>query len=290
TYPVREGIGIFLTPDLPRNDYWEASGSALLSYLEEHPDVEKRLMESPLEALNGADQFYRAGVLDLRGHYKEARELERLAFRSIYTPEYQAATQQQMAQLIELLQAHTGPIFDLASGRGGLALRMLEHLPNPVVMTDFSPRVLRENRRRMTALGLYDRVSLLAFDARRTPFRDGSVGLLTTYHGLGNIEQPGGLLRELRRAASGRFLAVSFFCPEDDPVNGDLLRQAGMEQMLFRHLALQNFAAAGWEVAIRSAIAARATPTPRSAIFPDATVDGFPVAETVLEFCLLDAG
>ncbi|MFZ5828362.1 MAG: Trm112 family protein, partial [Bacillota bacterium] len=42
TYPVREGIGIFLTPDLPRNDYWEASGSALLSYLEEHPDVEKR--------------------------------------------------------------------------------------------------------------------------------------------------------------------------------------------------------------------------------------------------------
>jgi uncharacterized protein YbaR (Trm112 family) len=25
-YPVREGIGLFLTPDLPRNDLWEQSG------------------------------------------------------------------------------------------------------------------------------------------------------------------------------------------------------------------------------------------------------------------------
>ena len=275
--------------DLDRNDLWESGGSTLLRYLEEHPEVERRLMESPIDELNGADQFYRAGVLDLRGHYAEARELERLAHLSVYTPEYQAATQQQIESTLQLLAAHTGPIFDLASGRGGLALRMLEHLPNPVVMTDFSLRVLREDRRRLIALGLYDRVSLLAFDARRTPFRDGAVGLMTTYAGLGNIEQPGSLLRELRRAVSGRFLALSFFCPEDDQANGDLLRQAGMEQMLFRRLALQHFAEAGWQVSVRGAIEARVAPTPRSALIPNATVDGFPVAETVLEFCLLDA-
>lgn len=289
TYPVRDGIGVFLTPDLPRNDYWEAGGSGLLKYLAEHPDVEQALMNTPVESLNPTDQFYRAAVLDIRGRYAEAQELERHAHTGLYTLEQREATQCQFDRMVALLSAHTGPVVDLASGRGLLVRTMLERLSQPVVMTDFSPRVLQENRRRLTALGLYEQVSLLSFDARRTPFRDGAVPVMTTYAGLGNIEQPGGLLRELRRAVSGHLLALSFFCDEEDRINGDLLRQAGMEQMLLRRLALQNFAAAGWQAEVCHATRARVAPTPHSALIPDATVDGFPVAETELEFCLLDA-
>lgn len=79
TYPVREGIGIFLTPDLPRNDYWEASQSGLLGFLKDHPEIERGLMGSPVESLNPTDQFYRSQVLDLTGRYAEARTLERAA-------------------------------------------------------------------------------------------------------------------------------------------------------------------------------------------------------------------
>src|SRR5262245_25543836 len=61
-YPVRDGIGLFLTPDLPRNDLWEQMDSGLVRYLREHPELEQQLLESSLETLNPADQFFRALV------------------------------------------------------------------------------------------------------------------------------------------------------------------------------------------------------------------------------------
>jgi len=45
-YPVQEGIGIFLTPDLPRHDLWEEAGSGLTAYLHEHPQIERKLLET----------------------------------------------------------------------------------------------------------------------------------------------------------------------------------------------------------------------------------------------------
>ena len=38
-YPVREGIGLFLLPDLPRNDLWEQAESQLSRYLREHTEA-----------------------------------------------------------------------------------------------------------------------------------------------------------------------------------------------------------------------------------------------------------
>ncbi|MCD6520580.1 MAG: hypothetical protein J7M05_11730, partial [Anaerolineae bacterium] len=54
SYPVREGIGIFLSPDLPRQDLWEESQSQLARYLCEHPEREHQLLGAPLENLSPA--------------------------------------------------------------------------------------------------------------------------------------------------------------------------------------------------------------------------------------------
>ena len=62
-YPVRDGIGIFLTPDLHRNDTWEQVDSQVVLYLRDHPDVEKQLMDGPIEKLAPTDQQFRAMVL-----------------------------------------------------------------------------------------------------------------------------------------------------------------------------------------------------------------------------------
>jgi len=59
-YPVQKGIGIFLTPDLPRNDFWEQVGSQLAQFLQKNPLIEKKLMGTPLNDLNPADQNFRA--------------------------------------------------------------------------------------------------------------------------------------------------------------------------------------------------------------------------------------
>ncbi|MGC8785826.1 MAG: methyltransferase domain-containing protein, partial [Anaerolineae bacterium] len=215
-YPVREGIGIFLTADMPREDLWEQVDSRLAQYLAAHPEVEHQLLDVPLETLAPADQFFRAMILDERGDYASAQIAADVARSGIYTQEYLACSNNQIKHALEYLSTADGPIVDLASGLCHFVERMARELPQPIVATDFSPRVLRRDRRKLEFLGLYDNVSLLAFDARRAPFKNGAIKTLTTYQGLANIRDPGNLLQELRRIVSGLFLALSIFFPEDD--------------------------------------------------------------------------
>jgi ubiquinone/menaquinone biosynthesis C-methylase UbiE len=189
--------------------------------------------------------------------------------------------------LIDWLSQTDGPIIDLASGKCYLVSQLVRSLDRHVVATDFSPTVLRRNRCWLESFGLYDQVSLLAFDARRTPFKDGAVGILTTNLGLPNVEQPGELLKELRRIVDGVFLAISHFFPEDDEVNGKVIQEAGMENSLYRRPVLQHFAEAGWEVEVKNACVGEARPTPAGVILEGARIDGLPVADTNLEWCVL---
>lgn len=287
-YPVREGIGIFLTPDLPRKDLWEQVDSQLMLHLRERPDLERKLMDVSINTLGPADLFYRALVLDERGKYEKARELEELSEEGIYTEEYRACWQSQIEYVIEEVAGLEGPIIDLASGRGYLVDKMAQRLDRLIVATDFSPRVLRRDRMWLEAMGLYDKVSLLAFDARRTPFREKAIGVLTTNLGLPNIEEPGKLLRELRRVVGGRFLAITHFYPEEDEINASALRENGLIT-LFRAEAVESFSSAGWDIEVANVCRGQARPTPTSEVLEGAGIDGFPLAETMLEWCVIDA-
>jgi len=289
TYPVREGIAVFLTSDLPRDDLWEQVDSRLTQYLREHPEVEHQLMDVPLETLAPADQFFRALILDERGEYAQAKVAADLARTGVYTPEYLACSENQINHAIERLSASTGPIIDLATGMGRLVEEMAHRLIQPIVATDFSPRVLRRDRWRLEFFGLYNRVSLLAFDARRTPFKDGAIKMLTTYQGLSNIREPGNLLRELRRIVSGSFLALTTFYPEDDEANAAAIAEMGLSDLLFRRSTLEYFAKAGWEVEVVASCFGKAHPTPTGVVLEGAGIDTLPVAETTLEWCILVA-
>jgi ubiquinone/menaquinone biosynthesis C-methylase UbiE len=205
----------------------------------------------------------------------------------LYTPEQINCWDSEREYVIQWLSTAEGPIIDLASGRCYLVEELARKLNGPVVATDFSPSVLRGDRKRLQSLGLYDRVSLLAFDARHTPFKDGSVATLTTNLGLPNIEEPGRLLEELRRIVNGVFLAISHFYPEDDQVNARVIHEAGLDALLYRRTALEHFAAAGWQVEMKNVCVAKAEPTPPGVILEGARLDGLPVAGTNLEWCVL---
>jgi hypothetical protein len=141
----------------------------------------------------------------------------------------------------------------------------------------------------LKARGLESRVDLLAFDAKRTPFRTGSVPTLTTYAGLLNIMQPGSLLDELRRIVGGTFLAVTHFYPEDESTNSELIRSSGLSSLMHREPALAAFRAAGWQVRFENRMTGRARPTPQAELLPGFAVDGLPVEETELEWGVLVA-
>lgn len=288
-YPVHEGIGIFLTPDLPRNDLWENIDSGLLQELREHPELERRLLDPPLSELNPADQFLRGMVLDERGSFAEARAATEQAWTGLYTPEYLECWHRQQQYVVERLARGQEPVVDLASGRGYLVQTLAPVLTRPIVATDFSPRVLRRDRRWFEFLGLGRKVSLLAFDARRTPFKDGAVRDMTTNLGLPNVEDPGRLLPELRRVVSGTLLAVSHFLPESDAANAEVVRRHHIETHMYRQSSLAAFAAAGWQVEVANACRGPARPTPASEVFEGAGIDALPVAATTLEWCVLVA-
>jgi len=288
-YPVREGIGVFLTPDLPRDDLWEQMDSHLAKYLREHPEIENKLLDAPLEALVPADQFFRALILDERGEYAQAKAAAESARSSLYTPEYLACSDRQIECVLESLALSDGPIVDIASGMCYLVEKMARRLTQPIVATDFSPRILRRTRKRLKFFGLNERVSLLVFDARRTPFKDGAVKTLTTYQGLPNIREPGNLLRELRRIVSGSFLAITIFFPEDDEANKAAINEMGLSDLLFRRSALEFFAKAGWQVEVISSCFSKARPTPTGVVLEGFRIDALPVAETTLEWCVISA-
>lgn len=288
-YPVRDGIGSFLTPDLQRNDLWEQMESGLIRHLRQHPELERQLMEPPLEELSPADRFFRALVLEEQGNYPEAQMAADSADKDLYTPEHRTCRDRQIEYVIEQLSSDRGPIIDLASGKGYLVEQMVRKSKRNVVASDFSPRVLRADRKRLQSLELYDHVSLLAFDARHTPFKDGSIPTLITNLGLPNIEEPGNLLTELCRIVSGSFLAISHFFPEDDEANAKVIRELRLDALLYRRTALQQFAEAGWNVEVRNACPGQASSTPAGVVLEGARIDGLPVADTTLEWCVLFA-
>ncbi|MBA7559214.1 methyltransferase domain-containing protein [Candidatus Atribacteria bacterium 1244-E10-H5-B2] len=289
TYPVKEGIGLFLTPDLPRNDLWEQLDSQLIQCLRENPQIESKLMDVPLNTLNPADQFFRSQVLEERGEFAQAKATANFAYSKLYAPEYLKCYNAQINYLITQLSIFDGPIIDIASGRGDLAELLVRKLKQPIVFTDFSPQILRRNRRWLEFFGLYERVSLLAFDARRSPFKDGAIKMMTTNLGLINIEKPENLLNELRRIVSGKFFAISSFYPEDDEVNVETIKKLGVDQFLFRNSTLESFYSAGWQVRMENMMIGKACPTPKGEVIEGAGIDAFPVTETKLEWGILEA-
>lgn len=289
SFPVKEGIALFLAPGLARHDMWEELDSQLSTHLRQHPEVERRLMDVPLEALAPADLFYRSLVLEEREDHAQAAAVMRMASGGLYTQEYLVCAERMISVLIGRLAGLEQPVVDLASGRGRLVEEMLRRLEIPVVATDFSPRVLRRARGRLRWLGSYDRVSLLSLDARRTPFGDGAVRTLTSYLGLPNIEEPGTLLRELRRIVSGTLIAVMHFFPEDDEANRAPIVRAGLQTMLYRAPALAAFADGGFDVEVAAECMCAARPTPTSSVLEGAGIDALPVQETSLQWCVLVA-
>lgn len=289
TYPIKDEIGVFLTPKLPRNDLWEKGSTQLIQYLKEHPKIEDQLINTPLEELSPADQFVRGMVLEEQGKYFEANKAFEASLKGIYTEDYTSCWNKQVEYICDSIDSTDKPIVDLASGRCYLVKELARKKDNYIVATDFSPRVLRHDRLDLKQSGLYDKISLLSFDARITPFKDGAVNILTTNLGLSNIEEPKSLLKELRRIVNGQLMSVIHFYPESDKQNSDVIYKYGFETFTFKNIALKSFIEAGWDVELVNECSGAAKPTPTSKLIEGVQIDGLPVKDTELEWAVLIA-
>lgn len=249
----------------------------------------KKLMDVPAENLSPTDQQFRALVLDERGEYGDGKKVEELAHKNMYTTEYKACWDSQINYILDNLESFEGPIVDLASGRCYLVEKIVKQLGRQVVATDFSPNVIRRDRKYFKFLELDHLVSFLAFDARKTPFKNGVIEIMTTNLGLPNIEEPGNLISELNRIVSGEFLAISHFFQMEDELNGAVIKEAGIEAFLYKDSVMNYFSSNEWNLKLENICLAEALPTPESEIFDGARADGLPVAPTELEWCTIRA-
>jgi len=287
-YSIQNEIGIFLTEGLPRNDLWEQVAQ-LEQYLKQNPGLEKKLMDVPIDTLGPVDQHYRGRLHKARGEIEAANEAFSLSHKAMFSEETNRCIDSQMDFVLDGVSQYEGPIVDLASGECELVKRILKDLPNSIVVTDFSPTVLERDRKNFIELDRYNRVSLLAFDARRTPFKTDSIALLTTHCGLQNIQDPRNLLKELHRIVNGKFLAVSFFYPEDDQENGSVITEAGLAEMYFREKLTGQYRKSNWTVEVKNVCSVKTLASPTGIVLEGARVDLLPAYETIVDWCVLKA-
>ncbi len=287
SYQVQDGIGVFLTSDFQREDLWSEAGTGPARYLSDNPQIEQRLLSTPLEQLNPADQFFRAMALEAKGDFRLSQEAERLSILGSYTPAYRDCWEREIVYLLDRLEGTSGPIVDLASGRCYLVQRMLSKRGRPIVATDLSLPVMRRNREWLRASGQDNLVSLLVFDARRTPFATHSIETLTTNLGLPNIKDSGKLGDEIRRILSGTFLAISHFYPPADK-NEEAIRSAGLADHLYLESVMNAMQRAHLKVRALNLCQGSSSPTPVGQVIEGAQIDSLPVADTELQWSVLE--
>lgn len=285
---IEEGIGIFLTGWLERNDLWQQADSELKRYLDGHPTIKKELLQTPLSHLSPVDQFFRHMILEEEGQFEESRQAAEIAMQGLYRKEYRQAWNSQVEYVLQAANSQQGPVIDLASGKGYL-VEKLSSQRNPVVATDFSPLILRKTKKRLEHFGLSRHLSFLAVDARCTPFKDGIVAMLTTNLGLPNIEQSDGLLAELHRICGGDFYAIHHFFPRDDSTHRQVFTKMGNEVVHYKQKLLREFKKNHWKVNLENRCFALAKPTPRGSLIAGAEIDRIPVEEVTLEWCTIHA-
>jgi SAM-dependent methyltransferase len=162
--------------------------------------------------------------------------------------------------------------------------RLLEATTRPLVATDVSETVLARVRARLRT----ERVEYVVADARALPFDDGSIATLASHLGLANVPDAEPLLRELRRVGR-ELIATHVFFREDDDANLAAARELGLEGLATRDAALDAFAAAGWSASVELERDVRADPTPVSELIPGVGIDGLPVVQASVTWCLLVA-
>lgn len=285
-YPVRGGVGLFRIPEERPPDPWGQSRSGLLTYLEQNPEVERALIEDPIDSLAPADQYFRSYVLRLRGRWRESIAARRIADQGVYTEAYRAGSERMIDALLSRARERLGVVIDLASGEGMLASR-LARSGLDVVVTDASPSVLASARSRMQADG-GEVAGAVALDARRTPFRSGAIKTLTTFAGLGNIGLSSALASELRRIVGGVLLSVELFFDTTDQQHVDAARNAGLP-FHGRDEWLSTLTAAGFDVRVAVAEPLQLVPTPTGVLIAGAVIDGLPATATRGEWALLEA-
>lgn len=108
--------------------------------------------------------------------------------------------------LVETVRGVEGIVLDIASGPGGsmcIPIMMDDRSDRLLVMSDLGAPVMMEWSRTLRRKGWGDRCSNMIFDARKIPFRDGCVAVITSLLGFNSVLNNRPAYREAERVLAG---------------------------------------------------------------------------------------
>ncbi|WP_291578768.1 methyltransferase domain-containing protein [Clostridium sp. UBA6640] len=283
-YEVKDEIAVFLTSELSRNDLWQQAESGIEKCFRENPEIFNKLMDTPEESLNGADYWFKASYFEIKRDYERSSKMFKNGVEKIYTKDYIDGMKSQREFILNNIVDDDKAIVDIASGKGYLVEELLKKRKNYVLATDFSPTVLLRNKEYYKFKGLYDKLSLVAFDARKTPFKDNVIEVMTSYVGIQNIEKPGEVISEMHRICKGKFMSVMHFIDKNDKANMDFIKEFSSIDYATRENTIETFEKCGWKAEIMNSFIAEVKPTPKGEILEGASIDGIPVEDSKFEF------
>jgi len=276
-YAAKNGVGCFVDYQDSSDDSWERAENWLKNFTAENPDIIKKLMTADIEKLNAADIMIRSMLNKIEENHEEAERLNKLCNQKAYKEETLKAGYAQADYIINALKNEKDFILDVASGQGTLISKFLENTDVCVVSSDISFNVLKKAKESAEKDGFGDRVSYIAFDLKKSPFKNKSVKTITTYVGLQNIENPEKIFGELRRICGGKLYSACVFCCEDNIVNRKDLENDGLDKTWIKNKYIEEFNNAGFVSVVENSIITLDDPTPVGKIMQGVKIDGFPV-------------
>lgn len=285
-YFVKDGVGCFLLDCDKNEDNWQKGDAFLERYFQDMPEAKAALLLTPPDWLNAADLYALASLLQSQGDEAGADKISKIAFQKTYTPEYRQALERQLNFISKEINVCNGFVLDIASGTGALVEKLLKNTELDIIASDISYSIMRKSRARFKEEDI-NRISFMAFDANFIPFKDRSLPLLTTFLGLQNINDWQRVLKELRRVCCHTFYAAGCFIPKEDTINLSFLKSNGIDRLWIKELLQEELKISDWNVECLYSAFAPIKPTPMGEIVQGYGIDGFPLADSCAECCVL---
>ncbi len=271
-YSKRAGLYDFL---LSGEDQWARVGKGFMNGQEE---MERRLLETPLEELSPSDRLIRAVALWFKGDFEEYEKIAKESLKGVYTDEYNDAMKKSFDNTVDLVRQEEGIVLDLATGMGGLLQKLLSSTERDFISVDISPTSSLSLLQYLRFRNWDNRVVQLIADAAHLPLRDKSIDVITTAVGFQNMQDAEPVFKEIRRV-SRKLVALCIFMDKGD-TNLAFVKDKSLH---VADLFKKELEKVGWSASLENTLRACVEPTPQSEIL-GIRPDRIPVVPTVFEF------
>jgi len=204
----------------------------------------------------------------------------------------QDPVQKQLTYVWKNICTHSGFVLDIASGMGLLVNKLFTSTKFDIIASDISYFILRDSYNNLSA-AKNARLTKMAFDATASPFRNGSVDMITNYSGLQNIPAVKSTLKEIYRICNDTFYCITSFSPNDDETNRIKKETYNLSDELImaseKNSCMKFIREAGFRVECDNSESIFTPKAPRSAFIPNFGFDALPIADSVFENCTLIA-